>query len=111
MARRLISSSRSEIQRMTALDLKQSILTSEGRTILCQNFVGLSLCEGTTNAELAQAFGADMIFFNGYSMDTSIAQPGLMVEEWEEEKKDYVTKQYRLRDMKKLINVPLGVYF
>lgn len=111
MVRRLISSSRSEIQRMTASELKQSILTSEGRTILCQNFIGHSLCEGTTNAELAQAFGADMIFFNGYSMDLSVEQPGLMVEEWDDEKKDYVTKQYRLQDMKKLINVPLGIYF
>ena len=110
MVRRLISSSRSEIQRMTSQELKQSILTSEGRTVLCQNFIGLSLCEGTTNAELAQAFGADMIFFNGYSMDPSIQQLGLMVEEWDEEKNDYVTKQYRLHEMKKLIHVPLGIY-
>lgn len=110
MARRLISSSRSEIQQMTSAELKKSILTSEGRTILCQNFIGLSLCEGTTNAELAQAFGADMIFFNGYSMDQTISQGGLVVEEWDAEKKDYVTKQYRLNDMKKLINVPLGIY-
>lgn len=111
MARRLISSSRSEIQRMTSSELKKSILTSEGRTILCQNFIGQSLCEGTTNAEIAQAFGADMIFFNGYSMDQSVSQEGLIVEEWDEEKNDYVTKQYRLNDMKKLIHVPLGVYF
>lgn len=110
MARRLISSSRSEICRMNAQTLKQSVLTSEGRTILCQTFIGRSLCEGTTNPEIAQAFGADMIFFNGYSMDETVSQPGLEVEEWDEEKQAYVTCQYRLKDMKKLIDVPLGLY-
>lgn len=110
MARRLISSSRSEFQHMSAKELKESIWASEGRCVLCQNFVGQSLCEGTTNAEISQAFGADMIFFNGYSMDTSMHQEGLMVEEWNEEEANYVTKEYRLKDMKKLINVPLGIY-
>lgn len=110
MARRLISSSRSEIRTMSAADLKSSILASEGRTVLCQNFVGLSLCEGTTNSEIDQAFGADMIFLNGYSMDESVPQPGLIVEEWNADEKKYVTKQYRVKEMKKLINVPLGIY-
>lgn len=110
MPRRLISSSRSEIHQMSAIQLKESIRASEGRTLLCQNFVGQSLCEGTTNAEISQAFGADMIFFNGYSMDESYHQDGLMVEEWDKSKNDYVTKEYRLKDMKKLIDVPLGIY-
>lgn len=110
MVRRLISSSRSEIRSMTASELKTSILASEGRTVLCQNFVGQNLCEGTTNAEISQAFGADMIFFNGYSMNTEAEQDGLMVEEWDEVNKTFCTKQYRLKDMKKIINVPLGIY-
>lgn len=110
MVRRLISSSRSEILNMTAKDLKTSILTSEGRTVLCQNFVGDNLCEGTTNAEISQAMGADMIFFNGYSMDEHQSQIGLIVEEWNEESQTYQQKQYRLKDMKKVINVPLGIY-
>ncbi|MBC2254889.1 hypothetical protein HCB46_05335 [Listeria ivanovii] len=110
MVRRLISSSRSEIRKMSASDLKTSILASEGRTVLCQNFIGHTLCEGTTNAEVSQAFGADMIFFNGYSMDTSVIQEGLIVEEWNEATETFDTKQYRLKEMKKLINVPLGVY-
>ena len=110
MARRLISSSRNEIQRMKAKDLKSSIHASEGRTVLCQNFVGLSLCEGTTNAEISQAFGADMIFFNGYSMDPKVHQDGMVVEEWDGEHGCYITKEYRLKDMKKLIDVPLGIY-
>lgn len=110
MVRRLISSSKSEIRNMTAAELKVSILASEGRTVLCQNFIGQNLCEGTTNAEISQAFGADMIFFNGYSMNTDTVQDGLIVEEWDEEKQNFETKQYRLKDMKKLINVPLGIY-
>lgn len=110
MARRLISSSRSEIMNMSAGELKASVLASEGRTVLCQNYVGLSLCEGTTNPEIAQAFGADMIFLNGYSMDENVQQPGLLVEEWDEDNKTYKTRQYRVKDMKKLINVPLGIY-
>lgn len=110
MVRRLISSSRSEILNMTAPELKTSILTSEGRVVMCQNYVGDNLCEGTTNAEISQAMGADMIFFNGYSMDETRHQIGLVVEEWNEEKKNYETKEYRLKDMKKLINVPLGIY-
>lgn len=110
MSRRLISSTRSEIQSFTTAELKESILTSEGRTILCQNYVGLQpLCEGVTNPELAQAFGADMVFLNGYSMDAAISQPGLIVDEWTED--GYVVKDYRLGDMKKLIDVPLGIYF
>lgn len=110
MPRRLISTSRSEIRNMTAAGLKASILASEGRTLLCQNYVGHHpLCEGTTNAELSQAFGADMIFFNGYSMDPAVSQPGLVMEEWNGN--DYVKKDYRLNDMKKLIDIPLGIYF
>lgn len=95
---------------MTAAELKQSILASEGRTVLCQNYIGISLCEGTTNAELSQAFGADMIFFNGYSLDKDRPQPGLIVEEWDEAERNYTEKQYRLKDMKALIDLPLGIY-
>ena len=111
MARRLISTSRSEIQRMSPTELKQSIRSSEGRVVLCQNYVGMvPLADGTTNAELSQAFGADMIFFNGYSMDSLRNQPGLMVDEWSEEDNSFVQKCYRLKDMKKLVDVPLGIY-
>lgn len=110
MVRRLISSSKSEIRNMTASELKTSILASEGRTVLCQNFIGHSLCEGTTNAEISQAFGADMIFFNGYSMKSDAVQEGLIVEEWDETSQAFCAKQYRLKEMKKIINVPLGIY-
>lgn len=111
MPRRLISSSRNDIATMTAADLKVSIQASEGRVILCQNYVGHEpLVDGTTNAELSQAFGADMVFFNGYSMDDSLPIPGLQVEEWDDTTASYRPASYRLKDMKKLLDVPLGVY-
>ncbi len=94
---------------MSAAELKESIRDSEGRGVLCQNYVGLHpLVDGSTNAELAQAFGADMIFFNGYSMTPGASQPGLQVEQWENG--SFVQKSYRLKDMKALIHVPLGIY-
>ena len=109
MARRLISTSHSEIRAMSAAELKESIRDSEGRVVLCQNYVGANpLADGTTNAELAQAFGADMIFFNGYSMTPGASQPGLQVEQWENG--GFVQKSCRLKDMKALIHVPLGIY-
>lgn len=110
MPRRLISSSRSEIQKMSAQELKQSIKASEGRVILTQNAVVYSpLASGTTNPELAQAFGADMIFFNTYSMESSEKHNDLVVEEYIDGE-GFIEKDYRLNEMKKLIDVPLGIY-
>lgn len=109
MPRRLISSCSSETQRMTAAQLKASIRASEGRVILCQTYVDIApLCEGTLNAELAQAFGADMIFLNGYSMDEDHLHPGLQTEVWDFS--DYKPTEFRLPDLKKWIDMPLGIY-
>jgi hypothetical protein len=95
---------------MTAVELKQSIRASEGRVVLAQCHVAMEgLLKAVTNAEIEQGFGADMIFFNAYSMDESKYIPGLMVDEYDNEA-GYQLKQYRLKDMKKLIDVPLGIY-
>lgn len=107
--RRLISSTKSEIKRMKKEELQNSIRASEGRVILAQHYVGIEgLLNDVTNAELAQAFGADMVFFNGYSMDESCPLPGLIVEEYAID--GYIKKQYRIPEMKKLLNIPVGVY-
>jgi len=109
MSKRLVSSSKSEIKRMSKEELKFSIEASEGRVILAQNYVDLhSLSEFATNAELSEMAGADMIFFNGYSMNENTEIPGLQVEEYIN--KEYVNKKYRLKNMKKIIKGPLGVY-
>lgn len=109
MVKRLISSCKSEIRTMKKNDLIKSIKESEGRVILSQNAVcHAPLNEGSTNAEIAEMFGADMIFFNAYSMDPEHIHPGLSVEYYQDG--DYHTKNYRVKDMKKLVKSPIGVY-
>lgn len=66
MVRRLISANASDILKMTAAELKQSIKASEGRVILSENVVMRDpLVSDITNAEVARAFGADLILLNG----------------------------------------------
>ena len=66
MGKRLISANTSDILEMTAAELKQSIKASEGRVILSENVAPReSFIGDITNAEIAKAFGADMILLNG----------------------------------------------
>ncbi|MCL2006993.1 MAG: hypothetical protein FWG77_02810 [Treponema sp.] len=109
MATRLINAKRTDIQKMSASDLKKSIWDSEGRVILSQNYVGMvPLSMGTTNPELAQAMGADMVFFNGYSANEDAEHPGLIISGLTAE--GFSREQYRIPQMRKLIDVPIGVY-
>ena len=63
--KRLISANASEILKMNAQELKQSIKASEGRVILSENVAPReSFIGDITNAEIARAFGADMILLN-----------------------------------------------
>ncbi|PQD94319.1 PEP phosphonomutase [Pradoshia eiseniae] len=65
MKKRLISANASEILAMNAEELKQSIKASEGRVILSENIVTREPFIGDiTNAEIARAFGADLILLN-----------------------------------------------
>lgn len=109
MVKRLISSCKSEIRDMNKHDMIASIRASEGRVVLSQNaVVHSSLNEGSTNAEIAEMFGADMIFFNAYSLDPKYQHPGLLVEYYEDHA--YHQSYYRLKDMKTLIKSPIGIY-
>lgn len=66
MTKRFISANASEIMSMTAGELKQSIKASEGRIVMSENVVGREpFIEDITNAEIARAFGADLILLNG----------------------------------------------
>lgn len=106
MPRRLISAVNSEIKKFSAQDLKESIRASEGRTILSQNYVGFEpLVQGTINPEMANALGADMVFLNGYSMDPKSNLPGLRLITTTGQ-----TKNLRVRDVKKLVHMPVGIY-
>lgn len=66
MIKRLISANSSEILKMDAQELKQSIKASEGRVVLSENVAPReSFIGDITNAEIACAFGADLILLNG----------------------------------------------
>lgn len=66
MVKRLLSANASEIFEMTATELKQSIKASDGRVVLSENVVTRTpVIPDITNAELARAFGADLILLNG----------------------------------------------
>ena len=75
--KRLLSAQASEILAMTKDELKQAILASEGRTIRTEMTVFNGCLLGSiTNAEVAAAFGSDMILLNGLDLyDPKI--PGL----------------------------------
>ncbi len=63
--KRLISANTSEILAMDAAELKQSIRASEGRVVVSENVATRESYIGDiTNAEIARAFGADLILLN-----------------------------------------------
>ena len=106
---RLINAKRSDIEKMSPAEFKQAIWNSEGRVVLSQNYVGMdSLAMGVTNPELAQAMGADMVFFNGYSCDSTVEMRGLSMIHMGSE--GFSFEQYRIPEMRRLIDIPMGVY-
>ena len=76
---RLISASKSDIEKMSHMDLKESILKSEGRVVMGQHllFAGEGLVRGVTNSELMFAWGADMVMLNTIDLDDDQNNPGL----------------------------------
>ncbi|MBP2623540.1 DUF7916 family protein [Streptococcus oricebi] len=97
MVKRFISSNASEILKMTAAELKQSIKASEGRIILSENVAFKESYIGdVTNAEIARAFGADLILLNGLDLFEPLVA-GL------DNSADFVTELHRL------VGRPIGV--
>lgn len=81
MVKRLISANYSDVKAMSAAELKQAIKASEGRTILSENVVAVTPQAGDiTNAEVAAAFGADLILLNVFDCFNPIIK-GLNSEE------------------------------
>lgn len=67
--KRLISCYASDFENMSRAEFKQSILASEGRTILAETVVTAApLLEGVTNAEVMAAFGADLLVLNEFDV-------------------------------------------
>ncbi len=95
--KRLISSNASEILSYSPSELKQSIKASEGRTIVAENVaVRESIIKDITGAEIAKAFGADMILLNG----VDVLDPQI---------KAITNQNDFVRELKKLVGRPIGV--
>lgn len=70
MMKRLLNCTASEMKNLTKNELKQAILASEGRTIMTETVVAMQpLLNDVTNAELAVAFGSDMVLLNVFDCD------------------------------------------
>ena len=68
--KRLISADTSGILGFTPAELMQSIRASEGRVVLLENITALiPQVTDITNAEIARAFGADLILLNFLDVD------------------------------------------
>lgn len=67
---RLITAKASEIATYTPMQLKESILKSEGRVIMGQTYLkNPFLIPGCTSTELMFAFGGDMVMLNGFDFN------------------------------------------
>ena len=95
---RLISASKSEIEKMSPMELKESIFKSESRVIMGQHllFAGPGVVRGVTNSELMFAWGADMVMLNTIDLDNMDNNPGLC--------------GLSLKELKARCNRPIGVY-
>ena len=92
MVTRLISATGEEIEKMSPMELKESVFKSEGRVVMGQHllFAGEGLVRGITNSELMFAFGADMVMLNTFDLDNLDNNPGLCGLSFQELKKEIV---------------------
>lgn len=95
---RLISAAGTEIMAMKPMDLKRSILKSEGRVVMGQHllFAGKGLGHNVTNTEMMFAFGADMVMLNTIDLDDMDNNPGL--------------QGLSIPKLKEICRRPIGVY-
>lgn len=95
--KRLISSNASDLTSYSSKELKQSIKASEGRTVCAENVaVREAFIGDITGAEIATAFGADLILLNGVDV-LNPALAGI------KDQADFVN------ELKNLVGRPIGV--
>ena len=98
MGKRILDCTASDFRSMDGASLKTAIKAAEGRTICSENVVFGSVQGGITNAEVARAFGADLILLNGFdTLNPFIA--GL----------DDCETQDTIQKLKELVGRPIGV--
>lgn len=95
---RMISATKTDFEKMTPMEMKESILKSEGRIIMGQHllFDGKGLVRGITNSEIMFAFGADMVLLNTIDLDDWNNNPGL--------------QGLTYQELKARCNRPIGIY-
>ncbi len=114
MALRILHASPNQILQMTTSELLTSIRISEGRTIMaCARTRCSNLVDYVSNAELASAFGADIIMLDTYEP----ANPYIPGWPSKEASDDEITKDiqvpkgkgYSLKEIRKLVGRPVAV--
>lgn len=75
---RLITAKASEVAKYTPMQLKESILKSEGRVIMGQTYLNNPiLMNGCTSTGLMFAFGGDMVMLNGFHFENPKGATGM----------------------------------
>src|SRR5699024_5211412 len=97
MVKRLLSANTSDIVKMSAEELKQSIKASDGRVVLADNVLTCTPdIPDITNAELSRACGADLILLNGLdAFDTKVVN----IDE----------QKHVINELRRLVGRPIGV--
>ena len=95
--KRLISCSASDFKQMTRESFKQSIISSEGRTIMGETVVTAApLLEDVTNAEVMAAFGVDLIVLNEFDV-------------FEKKIEGFYECENPIEELKRLTGRPVGI--
>lgn len=95
--KRLISCYSSDFNDMSKDEFKQSILASEGRTVMAETVVSSPpLLDGITNAEIMASFGADLITLNEYDV-------------FEKKIVGFPSSNNPIEQIKKLCGRPIGI--
>lgn len=116
MVKRLLTSSPKEILSMDSRGLIEAIKISEGRTIIAAARPrGPNLVDGVSNAEIAAAFGADLVLVDRYDLKNPYI-PGLPSKESNDQEDKALGKVqidlgrgWTLKELRELIGRPVGI--
>ncbi|MDP4084032.1 MAG: haloacid dehalogenase-like hydrolase [Bacillota bacterium] len=97
--KRLLDCTASDFESMNGQELKQSILASEGRTIVAEVIGAVTpFYPAVTNAEMAAAFGADLLLLNYFDVFHPEIE-GLTIED----------PETTVKTLKRLVGRPMGL--
>ena len=115
MIKRLLSATPTELQKMTAKELLQAIRISEGRVLIAAGRVRAgNMVDGVSNAEVAAAFGADIINLDTYDI-TNPYIPGWDSKDPKDDEFTYshvqvkLGKGYTYKEIEDIVGRPIGL--